>query len=497
MEIVPSRYQENIFKFIQYDIGHAVVEALAGSGKTTTALEALKYIPKGMRVLFLAFNRHIVEELRSKVPKHVNVVTVNSAGNSILKTHDFGKNFNAFKVQDIIKDLLGKMGYSWDIVSKLRSTIARTVGLLKNNMLELSTKNIEHIFHYYSIDVPSMVLPPNSDAQETRNTMSNDKFINLIKATFTQSVNNTDTIDYNDQLFLPNYYNLTGAKYDFVFCDEAQDFNKSQTEIVLRCLKDTGRIIAIGDSKQSLYGFAGADSKSLQNIQKRLDAKVLPLSITYRCPTSHVKHAQKFVPNLEAAPNAIEGSIQDINFDEMYMKIQEGDLVLSRYNSILISPCLRLIANGVKATIKGLDFGENLKTLIDRFGYQDIEKLKVELVEWRNSQIKIATERDENIQPIEDKYECITTLIYASKAKNAAQLKYYIDEIFSDDVAEISFSTVHRAKGLEADNVFILMPSLMPCKFAEKDWEIEQEDNIQYVAYTRAKQNMYMVEIFH
>lgn len=497
MEIVPSIYQENIFKFIQYDIGHGVVEALAGSGKTTTALEALKYIPKGMRVLYLAFNVHIVDELKSKVPKNVKVATVNSMGKHMLLSNHLGKNHNTFKVSEIIKDILSKMGHKWNTIQALRPSITDIVKLLKCNLMEPTNKNIEHIIHYHSLNVPKIVIPDDREEPPMRDEMTREMYLNLAKSVFTISINDTETTDFNDQVFMPTYYDLTGAKYDYVFCDEAQDFNKAQTEIVLRCLKENGRIIAIGDSKQSLYGFAGADSKSLQNIRERLNAKVLPLSITYRCPKSHVEFVKKFVPNIEAAPNAIEGNIEDINFDEMYDKIQGGDLVISRYNSTLIAPCLRLISQGVKANIKGMEFGESLKFLIGTLGAFDIPQLKHELEIWKNIQIEKAQERDENIQPIMDKYDCITTLIYASKAKNIDQLKYYIDEIFSENNPEISFSTVHKAKGLEANNVFIVMPSLMPCIHAEKDWEIEQEKNIQYVAFTRAKQNMYMVESYH
>ena len=64
-----------------------------------------------------------------------------------------------------------------------------------------------------------------------------------------------------------------------------------------------------------------------------------------------------------------------------------------------------------------------------------------------------------------------------------------IDEIFPkrDKKDGISLSTIHKAKGLEANNVFIACESLMPSKAAKKDWEIRQEYNLMYVAYTRAK----------
>jgi superfamily I DNA/RNA helicase len=58
----------------------------------------------------------------------------------------------------------------------------------------------------------------------------------------------------------------------------------------------------------------------------------------------------------------------------------------------------------------------------------------------------------------------------------------------------VTFSSVHRAKGLEADNVFIIKPSSMPSPRAKKQWEQVQEQNIRYVAFTRAKDTLYMVE---
>jgi DNA helicase-2/ATP-dependent DNA helicase PcrA len=57
--------------------------------------------------------------------------------------------------------------------------------------------------------------------------------------------------------------------------------------------------------------------------------------------------------------------------------------------------------------------------------------------------------------------------------------------IFSDDQVGVVFSSVHRAKGLEAKRVYILSPELMPHKMATKPWELEQERNIEYVAITR------------
>jgi len=60
--------------------------------------------------------------------------------------------------------------------------------------------------------------------------------------------------------------------------------------------------------------------------------------------------------------------------------------------------------------------------------------------------------------------------------------------VFSDDKQGIAFSTVHKAKGLEADRVFILHPEMMPHPKASKPWEQQQERNIKYVSETRSKE---------
>jgi hypothetical protein len=62
-----------------------------------------------------------------------------------------------------------------------------------------------------------------------------------------------------------------------------------------------------------------------------------------------------------------------------------------------------------------------------------------------------------------------------------------IEKIFMEDGEGICLSTIHRAKGLESDRAFILCRSCMPPKREKREWEMEEENNLIYVAYTRAK----------
>ena len=57
-------------------------------------------------------------------------------------------------------------------------------------------------------------------------------------------------------------------------------------------------------------------------------------------------------------------------------------------------------------------------------------------------------------------------------------------------------STVHKAKGLEADNVYIICPDSLPMKFEnQQEWEYAQEMNLKYVAVTRAKKKLVFVDV--
>lgn len=72
-------------------------------------------------------------------------------------------------------------------------------------------------------------------------------------------------------------------------------------------------------------------------------------------------------------------------------------------------------------------------------------------------------------------------------------LRNLISNIFSDEVKGILLSTIHKAKGLENDKIFFLSPELIPSKYATQPWQYEQEQNLKYVAITRAKSSLVYV----
>jgi ATP-dependent exoDNAse (exonuclease V) beta subunit len=87
---------------------------------------------------------------------------------------------------------------------------------------------------------------------------------------------------------------------------------------------------------------------------------------------------------------------------------------------------------------------------------------------------------------------CAALMVISETCTSIGQLKRTVEDLFSDNRSDIVLSSIHRAKGLEADRVFILDYEKMPLDFPQP-WARVQEQNIMYVALTRAKQELYLV----
>lgn len=469
--MIYSKYQKAIFEEIENGTGHIVIEAVAGSGKTFSVVQAAKLVHGD--VGFVAFNKHIATELAEKLPE-CDVRTLHSLGMRAVTLAYGSVQVDTSKIYKLLKPKLER--FEWKEANQMSNAAQKIIGLLKGNLLEPSPKNIRDLMFYHGIECP----------REWK------FFSELIAQTLMTANFNTKKISFDDMVCMPVEDDLPCHKYDVLFVDEAQDLNPAQLELILKSIKPDGRIIAVGDRKQSIYGFRGADADSIPKIIERLNAKVLPLSITYRCPTKVVDIAKRIVPDIQAAPEAIEGEVKTIEEWQLLDEITTGDLALCRYNAPLVAPAFHLIKNGIKAIIKGKDIGKNLIKIIKDLKARDIENLEYKLKQWTLTEVNKAEKRNQNPQMIIDKTNCIYSFLDGD-IKSIEELIRHIESIFSDGKGEVTFSSIHKAKGLEADNVFIIQPELMPCRYATQEWEKVQEENIWYVAVTRAKKKLIYV----
>lgn len=462
-----SEYQKDIFKDIANGTGNTQVDALAGTGKTSTIVEGFYHIPRGRHTLMCAFNKSIQSELESRSPDGVDVLTLHGLGYRAVRRAfpNIGQP-DKYKLDGYIAADRGDDPDTFDV----RLALSKAISLAKGYLAE-SPQEIDAIIDKHDIDTDG----------ETR-----ESFISSVIKIMNATKNDTNRLDFDDMVWFPHVHNLTLDKYDQVMIDEAQDLNLAQIDLALRSTTAQGRIISVGDRHQAIYGFRGADSDAIQNIVDRLGSKRLPLSVTYRCAKTIVDLAQMYVPELEAAPNAEEGLVMDLPIDRMEQLIRPGDFLLSRVNAPLLRWCLILLKNGIPANIQGRDVGKNLSNLIKKSKSKDVNSFLVWLDEYRELEISRLEKSKRDSTIIMDKVECLLTLCEGTN--DLRQVLANIDRLFhdGDEKDRVILSSTHKAKGLERDRVFMLRNTYRPSKNQE-------ERNLLYVAITRAKNELYLV----
>jgi DNA helicase-2/ATP-dependent DNA helicase PcrA len=462
-----SKFQKVIFRDIGTATDHTVVIARAGSGKTSTIVEGFKYIPRGKKTLMVAFNKSIAEELKQRAPSYVETCTLHSLGFRAIK-QIYGNDIilETDKSRLLVEGIIGNDREDWE----LNQSICKCVSLCKGFLFDTSP-DIGDLIDQFGIEIFDL---------------KREKFIEIVIKTLGLSKMQTKVIDFDDMIWFPFVYNLNVGKFDVVFVDEAQDLNAAQMAMVFSAIKPTGRIIAVGDPAQSIYQFRGADSRAIPNFIKKLGAKTLPLSVTYRCPKKIVRLAQEIVPDIEAAENAPEGMVADLPVENLIKYAKPGDFVLSRTNAPLVKHCMAFLRAGIPANIQGRDVGSNLLYFIKKSKAKTIDKFVIYVNEWRETEIRRLLAEKKNTDTCIDKAECLLNLCEGTLT--IKDLKDTIDKLFNDvdDAAKVIFSTTHKAKGLERDRVFILAGTY-------RKGAGEEENNLWYVAVTRAKKELYLV----
>jgi DNA helicase II / ATP-dependent DNA helicase PcrA len=464
-----SNYQKAVFKDIHYGEGNLMVVARAGSAKTSTLVEGARYVPKNKKALFCAFNKSIQEELRNKLPERIECSTLHSLGYRAIR-HRFGNDveINNYKCQNIVTDMVDNPKENSDLIEN----ICLTVHFCKANLVDVPSK-IEDLIIEYGIDLCEV------DVKE---------FVKYVCLALRQCKEKTTEIDFNDMIYFPFVYRLSMASYDMVFIDEAQDMSKAMIELALSACKKGGRIIAVLDNRQAIYSFMGADARVYKNLQDRLNPKELMLPICYRCPKSVVKLAQQIVPDIVPFDKSIEGEILSVNLNSLMSLAKPGCYVLSRYNAPMIKWCMKFLKNQIPANILGRDIGDGLAYLIKKSKKKTVKDLLTWLVKWeKEEKEKFLIKRPNgNTEVISDKAECIKIL--CEDAKTLEEVKNNIKEMFqeNDERKIVLFSSIHRSKGKEQNDVFVLYDTLQ--------YSSEEEDNIRYVAFTRAKKRLFLVK---
>ena len=505
-----SDYQLAVRDACSANTGKSIaVNAVAGSGKSTT-IEWLVLTGVMMgTVLVCAFNKHIATPMAEllKPASNAEVCTINSHGNRTTKYHSGRRDWDYLdsgKYRNMVRDALRAtsngvgeiaraVGDIWPqaslcrLVDLARTTLAASVSTSGrvtlaradyNNMVNNFDITVEPELDNYMYETCVQVLQRGLDAWK-------------------------EVIDFTDQNWLPVVLKMRPKTYDWVIVDEAQDLNAMQLEYVTKCAGTSGRVLAVGDPRQAMYGFTGAMPDSFDRIVARTDATVLPLSVCYRSPTSHLDLAREIVPYIEDGPNAIQGEVGTRAWSGLDEQWEMDDLVLCRLNAPILELAYDQIGKGVGARIRGGDLGKGLKADIKKiskqrgFTYETFATWAGRFLEMEVNSILRRNGGDDEDPAISRKHDraaCVM-LIYNNnpQCRDIACLNRAIDVLFDEKNATVILSSVHKAKGETTNRVFLLQPELMPLSFVTKDWQIQQEWNIKYVALTRAKTGLFTI----
>ncbi len=550
--LTPNEQQEVIFERAKTGKGRYMVIAGPGSGKTTVAIKASTYFTG--KAIYFSFNKKIQVDSNNKLtalhsPMRTN--TLHGFGLGCLIKYIGGKcDINDDKYYTIIKEYTDM---NWPLFLQ---TIRHILEQCEEEdkiplMLSDSRSWSKALVHYCQV---SLSKPTPDQLIEVIETFSlNDIHPNALIWPFVcdivsyaiqrgkeQFESDSHTINYDDMIYYPNIYkDVPITTFDHIILDEAQDASKATQGLIMRACHSETQVFAIGDPRQGIYNFAGADDKSMPTLAHMLDAEMLPLTICYRCGTKIIDLANQLGGQIIPAPNAQEGITDVVPYEDYLpmLDIQEDEngykrslAIIGRTTNIIVKDCLKVLQTGKRAIVLGRNIGDSIKAIVTRLEElrasrgvsalaYDLSNL-IELLDqyFKDQKTTIEESQRKNadlaISELSDKIETVKAFFAAyiekcnepstrrendpacSFSKNPKDFKQYIVGLFTDDENNevIQFMTAHRSKGLEFNRVFVVGTDQFPHPKAKTDKQIAQEENLMYVTITRAIDELHFVK---
>ena len=458
--------------------GDLAVIARAGTGKTTTMLEYARRCPRSCSIVYLAFNSRIKEEVAAKAPPGVDVRTLHALGRGALFLVAKGSGRQLPEPDgDKMRKLIDR---TWrEIRPAVRAALISASSFAKNTLAS-TVADIEGVVLRLDLDIGTDPGAPNYRSELAKFCAATLRVMDLSLRAFMERLD----YDFDDMIWIPVRAGLRVKQFDRVIVDEGQDLNACQHRLARMARRAGGRIVLVGDDRQAIYAWRGAEADGIAGFVRDLGARTLRLPVTYRCGQVIVALAKTAVPDYEAAQSNALGRIDDADEERMVRDAQPGDAVLSRVNAPLVKLCLEFLRAGKRARVVGRDVGRQLLTLIsgaEKAGAADVPAVCKWIGEWRKAETErlLAREPPGDPDPVCDRAECVLAL--TEGAESIDSLRARISDLFTDDPnrGEVVLSSTHKAKGLEWRTVWMLVDTYRPAFGGE-------EENLWYVAVTRA-----------
>src|SRR5882672_7095224 len=303
-----SPQQEVVRNFPNTHKGSAFAEAVAGAGKTTTAMFMIAETTGTVGVM--AYNKsaalefdHKARELGFSFGNRVRFGTCHSFGfgawRYVHKQVKAGPEAARQKTDDMIAKL--------QLPRSLWSFVPKLISLAKQDAVGLNGSMDDQKLYYDIIDHHDLAHEIEDDG--------------LIKVGVQYAIDGlkwhkevgADIIDFDDMIWLPIVTGVRMFTNDWVVGDEWQDANRARRALARKMMGPRGRALFIGDRHQAIYGFAGADASSIDSTIREFNCIELPMTVSFRCPRKVIERARTIVSHIEAHETAPEGSVQTID----------------------------------------------------------------------------------------------------------------------------------------------------------------------------------------
>lgn len=500
MPFLPSPQQTALFNWVTNGSGNAFVVAVAGAGKTTSLVESMKLMVGG--IALVAFGKPIAVELQARL-KEVGLSNAEAG-----TFHSFG--FRAWrkiapKVQ--VTDSRDKNKLIFDnlgVPEDYRAFCSKAISFAKQRALGVfgqirDTHEWSKIVDRFDL---ADELPDEATSGDVE--LSVEEAIDWsIKSLEASNRLCKEMIDFDDMIYAPVLFGARCWQYDWLLVDEAQDTNPARRALARKMVKKNGRVIFVGDPRQAIFGFTGADNDSVNLIIKEFQCKELPLTVTYRCPKAVVAAVQHIVKHIEAHPDAPEGVVEVIQTTDKLdiTKLNPTDAILCRKTAPIVGLAFKLLRKGIACHVEGRDIGAGIKAMLLKWKTaKTVDTYLARLDKWFDRRLEVlkAKGKDYEIEALTDRIDTVRVLCEGHE--KVADVIAKIDSMFYDTTDKdarkpnVTLSTVHKAKGREWNTVYIYgYKDYMPSPMAKQEWQKEQEANLIYVAMTRSKNRLVLV----
>ncbi len=467
MNLDPTSEQQECIDVIRNGSGNLIINALAGTGKTTT-LDFIQGASPILPVLCLAFNKSVADEARKRFPETTTVRTFNSLGHRVWAKSVSSITLAPKKTQEALKEAIGLLkgddkrtasGAYWEIINAVG--MAKAQGYVPDGKFTQAKRLVDKEgFHSVLEERPT---PFTSE-------LIDSLLLNSISAAY------KGLIDYNDQIYMPALFGGSFPRFPLVLADEIQDLNPTDHAVLQRLVK--GRICGVGDPWQSIYGFRGAVQGGMGRLRLHFGMDERTISISFRCPQAIVENARWRVPAFRWIK---DGGHVEILHSLSPMDIPNvGSAIICRNNAPLFKAAFGLLSAGRSVQVAGSDVGPKLIGILRKLGPESTTQsaLLGRIAEWRDE--KLATSNAPST--INDMADCMR--VFGSFGSTAGQAIAYAEHLFKQQ-GTIKLLTGHKAKGGEWETVYHLDPWLIGSD--------EQELNLRYVIQTRAAQSYFEI----